>query len=332
MNNFPLGDIGLPAPPWLFIGLLLLIFFLHLISMWLLLGSLIVGLVEIAKTKVNWEQALSLRYLPIIMALVINLGVPPLLFLQVLYPPFFFSSSIIIAAPWFTVFLLVMASYGFIYAARYGAKKKWQAILFLSISALTALWVSFTFSNNMSLMIKPAFWQELYSYKQNGLNLYPNLPEVISRWAWVLSPLFVAGATLLKRSKYWSIATAIIGAVALLAYRSFLPPEVLNHSLVNIGTIVDFTLLGVLLVMVFVPLKNQEFSKPIFFSWLALKGLTVVAIRHGIRAASLDPIYPLAKLPIEFQPYVLTIFLVALVIGVIALGWMFVKGSKELDI
>jgi len=332
MNNFPLGDMPLPAPFWLFTTLLLLIFFLHLISMWFLIGSLILGVIEIAKNKINWKESKSIRYLPIIMALVMNLGVPPLLFLQVLYPPFFFSSSIIIAVPWLIVFLLLMTSYGLIYAARYGAKENWQAITFLVLSAIVAIAISFFFSNNMSLMIKPEYWQDLYSYKQNGLNLYPNLPEVVSRWLWVLSAALIAGAALLNRSKFWAIPSALISVGALISYKTFLKPEVLNSPLVQIGSGVDIALAVLLIVLIFIPIQNEKLQRGLLFGWVALKGIAVVTIRHGIRIASLDPIYQLDKLPMHLQPYLLSIFLISVVIGVVVLAWLHIKGRKGLSI
>jgi len=332
MTNFPLGDMPLSGPPWLFLLLLLVIFFLHLVSMWFLVGGLLVGLTEVIKNKTNWKESKSIRYLPIVMALVMNLGVPPLLFLQVLYPPFFFSSSIIIAAPWLGVFFMLMTSYGLIYAARYGAQRQWQAILFLSISAVVALGISFFFSNNMSLMIKPELWQQLYSYKQNGLNLYPNLPEVVSRWSWILSTSFIAGAALLNRSKYWAIPSALISIFGLLSYKGFLAPEILNFQLVNIGMGFDFVLAALLVLLVVVPIKDNKLQRRLFFLWLALKGLSVVAIRHGIRTASLDPVYSLDKLPLQVQPYLLTIFLLSVVIGLGAVVWMHINGRKGLAV
>ncbi|HEY9885979.1 MAG TPA: hypothetical protein V6C96_01835 [Vampirovibrionales bacterium] len=332
MTSFPLGDMPLPASPWLFIPLLLLIFWLHLVAMWLMVGSLIIGVVDLIKNKAGeWKESKAIRYLPIIMAIVINLGVPPLLFLQVVYSPFFFSSSVILAVPWLSIFFLLMFAYGLIYAARYAAKKSWHAITFLTASAISVLVISFIFSNNVSLMIKPEFWGDLYSYKQNGLNLYPNLPEVISRWMWVLSPIFAAGAAMLGQSKKWFIPSALISIGALISYKSFFTPEVTAHSLVEISLIADFVLAGILLVLSFLKFENK-IAQIIIFIWIALKGLAVVFLRHGIRAASLDPTYPLSDLPVQVQPFLVTIFIAALLVGGSVVAWMYINGRKELKI
>jgi hypothetical protein len=332
MTNFALGDMPIPGPPWLFLTFLFLIFWLHVIAIWLLIGSLIVGIIGLLKDKVDWQKSKTLSYLPIVMALAINLGVPPLLFLQVLYAPFFFSSAVLIAVPWLSIFFLLLLGYGMIYAARYGAKKHWQAIAYLGVSLISVLLISFIFSNNMTLMIKPSYWQQMYSYKQNGLHLYPNLPELVSRWIWVLAPIFIAGATLLKRSKKWGIATAIISILALLAYRNFLSPQVLGNSLVNIGSIADFALAGVLLILSLVPIKNEKLTSALFWSWLSLKSAAVVTLRHGVRTANLDPVYDLAKLPMQAQPVLIGIFCLILTVGLFAVIWMYIKGRKELSI
>jgi hypothetical protein len=332
MNQFALGDMPIPGPPWLFITLLLLIFWLHLISMWVLVGTLIFGIKEVSERKDDWQQSRSIRFLPVIMAIVLNLGIPPLLFLQVLYSPFFFSSSILIAVPWISVFFLLMFGYGMIYAARYGAKNNIQAMIFLALSFIAVLTISFIFSNNMTLMIKPALWQQIYSYKQNGLNLNPELGEVVARWLWILSAAFAAGAVTIDRSKKWVIASAVISVISLFIYKGFLSPEILSSQLVNISFYSDLLISVAGLVLAFIPLKDETTRRILLGAWVGVKGLSVVAFRHGIRTASLDPIYPLNKLPVEHQSYLIALFVVGLIIGVVTLGWMFNNGRKDLSI
>lgn len=331
MTEFPLGDMPLPAQPWLFIPLLIIIFWLHLVAMWLMFGSIIVGIVEVIKNKVNWRESKAIRYLPVITAIVINLGVPPLLFLQVLYAPFFFSSSIIISVPWLAIFFLLMIGYGFMYLARYGAQRNWQAVACLVVSLISVTAISFFFSNNMTLMIQPDLWKELYSYKQNGLNLSPELPQVISRWLWILSAVFASGTAILQRSKNWVIPSAFISIGALIAYRGFLSPAVLDHQLVSGGIIFDFILAAILLVLPFIKLDPKLFQI-VLYGWVGLKGAAVVAIRHGVRSASLDPIYSLGDLPVQSHVGLITIFLLSVVIGFSTVAWMYFKGGKELAI
>ena len=60
---------------------------------------------------------MMIHRLPMVMAFVINLGIPPLLFSQVLYGRAFYTSSVLIGAYWIAVILLLMASYYGLYFA-----------------------------------------------------------------------------------------------------------------------------------------------------------------------------------------------------------------------
>ena len=85
MTQFPLVDpIPLPAPIWLFKVLHDLTFALHLTSVDLLLGGLTLAL-AFALTGRAQPAGILVHRLPTVMAFVVNLGVPPLLFAQVLY-------------------------------------------------------------------------------------------------------------------------------------------------------------------------------------------------------------------------------------------------------
>src|ERR1035437_6163735 len=92
MNNFPAVDqIPLPAPVWLLKALHDLAFSLHLASVGLLVGGLTLALVFAVLGRMRQSSVMTqasgmlIHRLPTVMALVINLGVPPLLFAQVLY-------------------------------------------------------------------------------------------------------------------------------------------------------------------------------------------------------------------------------------------------------
>ena len=58
--------------------------------------------------------------LPIVMTYVINLGVPPLLFAQVLYGRAIYTSSVLIGAWWIAVIPLLMLCYWLLYRFQRG--------------------------------------------------------------------------------------------------------------------------------------------------------------------------------------------------------------------
>jgi len=205
MTPFPAADpIPLPAPVWLFKVLHNLTLALHLTAVELLLGGLILGLVfgllgHIGKSR-DWTQAAGMiaHRLPTVMAFLINLGVPPLLFAQVLYGRALYTSSVLIGAYWISVIFLLMASYyGLYYSAkRADAQRPWTAPGVAAL--LLALTVAFIYTNNMTLMLRPQVWTEMYRHSPAGVQWNTSDPALWPRWFFfVLGSLSAAGAALM---------------------------------------------------------------------------------------------------------------------------------------
>ena len=205
MNPFPAVDpIPLPAPVLLFKGLHILTLALHFISVELLLGGLL------AATWLNFygatrrqDPAAGLRLtaaaalakrLPVVMTYVINLGVPPLLFAQVLYGRALYTSSVLIGAYWIAVIFLLMACYWLIYQFAAGAEKGraawWQGLLaWLLAGAIAKIYVT-----NMTLMLRPEVWGQMYATTATGTQLPPHDPTVFPRWLFMMAGgLWVSG-------------------------------------------------------------------------------------------------------------------------------------------
>src|SRR5271165_2069635 len=132
MTQFPNVDpIPLPAPIWLFKVLHNLTFALHLTSVELLLGGLLIGLLFalLGRTRHSAEMlqtsGMIAHRLPTLMAFVINLGIPPLLFAQVLYGRALYTSSVLIGAYWISIIAILMLTYWLLYrfSARLDAGK-----------------------------------------------------------------------------------------------------------------------------------------------------------------------------------------------------------------
>ncbi len=107
----------LPGPFWVFKLLLMVTFFLHILVMNAMLGGAVLALPPAgarAATRIgagcSWTCA---GKMPALLAATITLGIAPLLFVQVLYGQFFYTSSILMAWPWFLLLVfLVLAYYG----------------------------------------------------------------------------------------------------------------------------------------------------------------------------------------------------------------------------
>ncbi len=194
MTLFPaLDPIPLPGPVWLFKILHVVTLALHFVAVEILLGGLAVALVlalsrrgsPSAALRLNASAALG-RRLPIVMTYVINLGVPPLLFAQVLYGRALYTSSILIGVWWIAVILLLIGCYWHIY--RFTAKmdegrRAWPMAL---ISLALALLISRIYSTNMTLMLHPEAWQALYASSAVGAQLPAVDPALMPRWLFML--------------------------------------------------------------------------------------------------------------------------------------------------
>ena len=125
--------------------------------------------------------------LPLLMVYVINFGVPPLLFAQVLYGRAIYTSSILIGAAWISVIGLLMVVYSLLYVtaarAQRGQTWWWVSLIALGVAGLIAL----IYSSNMTLMIRPQAWLEMYRSNPLGLRLNLGDPTVWPRWLFMVT-------------------------------------------------------------------------------------------------------------------------------------------------
>lgn len=157
--------------------LLTVTFVLHVVFMNLMLGGTIIALFNSLKgTAGNLAVArYASKKLPFAVALAVNAGVAPLLFLQVIYGHFVYTSSILMAAAWLSIIgLLILAYYGlylFNYKfASWGAARN----LLVGLAALILLYIGFLFTNNWTLALSPEKWGAYFA--QPGGTLW-NLDE-----------------------------------------------------------------------------------------------------------------------------------------------------------
>lgn len=168
-----LDPLPLPAPAWLLWFLLLLTFFLHVVAMNAVLGGSIVAVVARRRAGSNAHAAELARIigkgLPVAIAATVTLGVAALLFLQVLYGRLFFTSAVLMAWLWLAVVPLVIVAYYGAYAIafREGARLSGLTIVVAAI----LLSVAFIYSNNMSLMLRPEAFRDMYLASGRGWHL-----------------------------------------------------------------------------------------------------------------------------------------------------------------
>ena len=127
------------------------------------------------------------RRLPIVMTYVINLGIPPLLFAQVLYGPALYTSNVLIGLYWFSIIFLLMACYWYLYGfsdgVAAGKSVWWKGLLAWVLAGC----ISRILSTNMALMLKPEVWHDMYSSAALGNHLPPYDPTLMPRWLFMLA-------------------------------------------------------------------------------------------------------------------------------------------------
>ncbi len=195
MNPFPaLDPIPVPAPIWLLKTLHIVTMSLHFVAVQMLLGGLIVAIclhLLLRHSESRTAAAAIARRLPIVMTYVINFGVPPLLFAQVLYGVALYTSSVLIGAWWIAVIPLLMACYWLLYQFQ----RSWlhdRPGWWFGLGALVlAGAIAQIYSANMTLMLRPEVWQSMYANSNAGVHLPTGDPTM----PWRLLTMF-AGALL----------------------------------------------------------------------------------------------------------------------------------------
>jgi hypothetical protein len=242
----------LPAPYWVFKLLLVVTFFLHIVAMNFMLGGAVLALaakwrlrsravkgsrspgVEVTSATSPPLNSLTAdhgnraffdvaRKLPALLPATITLGIAPLLFVQVLYGQFFYTSSILLAWPWFLVLVfLTLAYYGFYYASFTGdtgipagaipgadhaqgtggsvlatEKRQGRAVVVLLLSVLLIFAIGFIYSNNLTLTQTPSRWGAKYFADPAGWNLNLSEPTLIPRFLHFFTAAVAVGGLLL---------------------------------------------------------------------------------------------------------------------------------------
>lgn len=353
MNLFPMIDpIPLPAPVWIFKTLHLLMLTLHFIMMQIFLGGLLVAVVLNAFGSSNSIRkgagAALAKRLPIILTFVINFGIPPLLFTQVLYGPFLYTSSELIGVYWFAVIFLLMGAYWLLYKFADGTITKRSVWWMGAIAFLFALTISRIYSTNMTLMLRPEVWQGMYAASPSGELLPPYDPTLLPRWLFMVTGGFwiaglwmvwIAGRKTTERSlgSYLSVIGGRLASVAICVQAGLFyallkaQPEVVKQGIVasswitNAATtwcvVAGLVLIFSLWISVKKTCSYTAGAIAALLSVLSLASWTI--LRDGIRDVTLKSKgFDVWQQAVFTNWGVVACFVAALVLGLIAMGWL----------
>jgi hypothetical protein len=286
--------------------------------------------------------------LPSFLAFTVTLGVAALLFVQVLFGNFLYTSSILIGALWLSVIPLVMvAYYGFYYFSYTAEKGKGIAGCVLAISVCVLLGIAFIFVNNMTLMQSPERWLQMYRAHPNGWNLNLGDHSLVPRYLHIVNgaiALFSAilahlgmrkmkadaeyGRWIVRRSALVFAACSglqfLFGMWLLLAIPRQIAMSLLRDPLT--GAVFGLALMSVVCAVLLVLLGSlAEKPGPLVHAGFGMSLVTLflmVCLRYLLRLAYLKPYVNLGALAVRPQGGVIVLFVFLFVGGLATVAYM----------
>ena len=336
--------IPLPAPVWLLQSLSVFTFILHLLLMNCLVGGVVLLCLSAYRGRHDPQHRELVRriapVMPSVVSFTITFGVAPLLFLQLVYGQFFYTSSVLMAWGWLSVlFFLLIGYYGIYWFSFHqdelGSRQFWVIL----VTAAMFLAVMVLFSRNLSFLEHPQDFYARFLARGAGGFLAPPNPATWARLMHVfVSALGVAGLGLALLSGAWRRESADLAAWArrygLRWFRTWIGVELLVGIwlLWRLPVAIRAQFLGadrlstgiLLLAVVMVVLAMWAAPKSLTVGAVALAGtLSLMAvIRQLVRVAYLRPYFDPHTLPVQGQWVVFAIFAILLVAGLATMGWM----------
>jgi hypothetical protein len=186
---------AMPAPYWFVQFFKVLGFVLHILAMHLWMAGLPIALIAFRKAGPEGQVFAKrfLRQLPIVLAMGINFGIVPLLFLQTAYYKQFYTATILMAWHWLAIIDLVILGYIAVYYCAFSVisdnPKRVKRAVTVGIVASAALLLSgFFFANGLTLMVNPEKWTAIASEQSvagavSGFGLNVTDPTLLPRFS-----------------------------------------------------------------------------------------------------------------------------------------------------
>lgn len=165
----PAASSVIPAPFWFVEFFKVLGFALHAAPMGLWYAGIAVAMVLHVRGGEHGRRfsARLMTQMPVIVAAGVNLGVVPLLFVQVAYARVFYPATILMAWSWLAIIALLIPAYYGVYLYSFGVREGEGGLTPLCRAAgwgaaVLFIVIGFTFANGWSLMTRVEAWPELW--------------------------------------------------------------------------------------------------------------------------------------------------------------------------
>ncbi len=335
--------LGYPVPVWVLKSLTYLTLTLHYLAMQFTLGGALFYLwIGLRKPAEGGRiQSYLGGSLPLGFSYLVTLGIPPLLFVQVLYGQFYYSSSVLIGAFWILVVPLLILAYGLFYLHKLTRRDRPQGQAWvISVALLAMLTIAYIYSNNFTLLQTPERWLDMYVAHPAGGTLNFGEPTRMPRLVLLLSPaLAVAGLGLMVAGSFWyrrgqeeigaafqrqGLGGLVVGTALSLAggwwLFARLPERVLvglqGNQLVQVALYAGLGLAGLAVVVGAASYRVRSGRLPLVGALLAALAIAaIVIVRDGIRDAYLAPVFSTASVPVNAQWGLFFGFVGTLVVG-----------------
>jgi len=359
--------VGVPAPMWFVQFFKVLGFTLHAVPMNLWYAGILIALLLRLRGGEHGRRfgARLMMQMPVIVAVGVNLGIVPLLFVQLAYARFFYPATILMAWHWLAIIgMLIPAYYGVYYYAggvRQGATMTPGRAAVGWASAGLFVAIGFIFANAFSLMAHVDRWPDLWLSHQTAgaaTGTAWNFGDASFWPRWLLMFFLAVGTTAV-----WMVVDAgIFGRKESEAYRQWTSTTALKLyvlSAVGVGAVGSWYVFGTWSA----ELRETMFSGPLIVLTLATAaapGLPLLVLLFarkspaapavaaaafvaqfgvlGINAISRQVVqnlniakyFDVLAQPIDVQWGPLAMFLAAFLFGLALVAWMIaqVVGSR----
>ncbi|GAB4333951.1 MAG: hypothetical protein Kow0089_02920 [Desulfobulbaceae bacterium] len=340
----------LPVPWGWFKLLLLLTLFMHIILMNVMLGTAFIALVNHCRGSAPNPLTRDIsRKLPMAIAFTVNFGVAPLLFVQVLYGHFLYTSSVLMANYWLLVIGLLITGYymAYIYNYRYDALGG-SGLPVIGYAVFALLAIGFFMSNNFTMMMEPETWVRYFEHP-TGLLLNLGDPTLFPRYLHFMTAAVAVGglslalfyefrlrrgdeeaSSLVRTGCNWFGYATIVNFGLGFWFYGTLPPAVRSTSH-TAGLLIGLLLIVVVVLGAFSIVYSLR-GRVMGTLYTALPTVFVmILVRDLVRTAYLRPYFSVSDLEVvpQYSPFFL--FLVFFAGGLYLVYWMFRLAWRSLD-